>query len=894
MLAPWRILSKASLRTASASQSSSNPLSAAASASTGHRTYTSASPTNRARILPEVPNTSKARRTMSSSSAATSNATSNATSDRASHGSASHAQAQPGKPLNRLANAKSPYLLQHKEDPVDWYEFTDAAFEKAHREDKLVFLSIGYSSCHWCHQMRYDSFSKQEVADVLNRDFVSVKVDREERPDVDATYMQFILALNGSGGWPLTAFLTPDAKPLFGGTFFPRQQFLSILRKLSEMWYEDRQNCLISASSIEQQLNLRLGPRSGSRLAELPGNQIGVKATEHWMKRFDSEHGGFGDAPKFPTVSNTHHLLHRFVALSKDGQATDDWKTPEVQRLANEALRASLFTLLRISRGGITDHLGGGIARYSVDNEWRVPHFEKMLYDQGQLLTVYCEAILLARRSGDAELEAMLPELEAAARGIVTYLGTSLSHDEGGLYSAEDADSLPTPGSTLKKEGVFYVWRQSEIEELLGKDSDEAKVVVVHYDIKPCGNIPEESDPHGELTNQNMLHAVVSVRETAAKLGLDAATAEAALASAKRKMLERRDAERPRPHLDDKVIAAWNGLAISGLCKAAEVLPSGPGGSGEARRMALAATGFLVDKLYSAEQNRLRRSWRDGAVGPWGFASDYAFVAQAMLDVFELDGDPERLELAVKLQTRLDEGFWDEAVGGYFITEDVAGMAHRSGDGGEGGGSSLLTRQKDEQDGAEPSAASVAAHNLMRLCWLFDVEPEAFRTSMAWAERRDAVIRAGGMVLERASFALGTLTTALLGVRNGGKQIVITGPGLSPAGRASGDVANDAETGESEVAEDDEEEKRRDGQRQKAAAMLREVRSHFLPYRSLVLVDMDVASREGKYALLAPHHTTVATALERTQGEAEAHLCQNFRCALPMKDVEELRRVLGG
>ncbi|SPO37162.1 uncharacterized protein PSFLO_02634 [Pseudozyma flocculosa] len=851
-------------------------------------------------------------------------------------GSASHADVDQHKPLNHLASARSPYLLQHKHDPVDWYEFTDHAFQKARDEGKLVFLSIGYSSCHWCHQMRYDSFSKQDVADALNRDYVSIKVDREERPDVDATYMQFIMALHGSGGWPLSAFLTPDAQPIFGGTFFPRHQFLAILDKLSTMWKDDRQSCLASARDISEQLSSRLGPRSGTKLDSLPSDTIGIKAAGHWMKRFDAKHGGFGDAPKFPTVSNTHHLLHRFVALANEGGMSGCWQTPETRKLADDALHASLFTLLQISRGGITDQLGGGVARYSVDDEWRVPHFEKMLYDQGQLLSVFCEAIQLANRSGDAKLAEMVPELEEAARGIVTYLERDLTNDAGGLYSAEDADSLPSADSIEKKEGAFYVWRQDEVESLLGKGSDEANVVVAHYGIRPDGNIPGESDPHGELTHQNMLHAVGPVRDTARKLGLDVGAAEAALESAKRKMLEARDRQRPRPHLDDKIIAAWNGLAISGLCKAAEVLPSserGGDGGARARKMALAAAEFLVKNLYSESQNRLRRSWRDGEAGPWGFSSDYAFVTQAMLDLFELEGDARFLELAVKLQKRLDDGFWDDEIGGYFISEDAAGVSDRAGHGHGGGGgggvesgaageagdgSRLLTRQKDEQDGAEPSATSVAAHNLMRLCWLLDSEPESItaRDGMGWAQRRDATIRAGGAVLERASFALGTLTTALLGQRSGGRQILISGPGLSSSSRASpggGEAVggategDDATVGSSKNVVEQEE-------KQTAQRMRDAVRRRFLPFRSVVLVDLDLVqdpeTRRG-LEFLSQHNAAVRTVLERgaatgadegdqaaSSGLTQAHLCRGFTCGLPIRDVarweDELDRAAAG
>ena len=741
----------------------------------------------------------------------------------------SSVQAESPQQLNHLANAKSPYLLQHKYDPVDWHEFNDEAFQKAQREGKLIFLSIGYSSCHWCHQMRYDSFSHPKVAEALNSDFISLKVDREERPDVDATYMQFIMALNGSGGWPLSAFLTPDAKPIFGGTFFPRRQFLSLIDRLSTMWQDDRQNCLNSANSIAEQLATQLGPASGSKLEDLPSDSLAISAAQHWLKRFDSIHGGFGSAPKFPTVSNTHHLLHRLVAAATKSNRSASFAGPDAQQLTADARRASLFTLLKISRGGITDHLAGGIARYSVDEEWRVPHFEKMLYDQAQLLTVFCEAIQLAQRSGETELRAMIPEFESTARGIIQYLRTDLRHPDGGLYSAEDADSLPHRDSKKKKEGAFYVWELDEVQQLLGSESNECKVATSHYGLEVDGNIPAESDPHGELTGQNMLHALRSISETAKALGLEEEQAESALKQAKAKLLAKRNAERPRPHLDDKIISAWNGLAISALCTAAEVL-----NSCEAKDMALSAADFILSHLYDQDRNRLRRSWRDGSCGPWGFAPDYAFLTQGLLDLFQLTGEPRYLETAVKLQNRLDEAFWEDRLGGYLISE-AASSDDRDG-------SRLLTRQRDEQDGAEPSAASVAAHNLVRLGWML--------ASPAWHERAEAVIKAGGVVLQRAPYALGTLTTALLALHDGGTQIVLCDP-------------------------DDE--------------MLALLGQTFMPSRSILYLHGD---RE-RYKWLEEQSPVVKETLDRrTAGKAEAHICRNFTCGLPLGDAQSLKAAL--
>ncbi|PWN53431.1 hypothetical protein IE53DRAFT_171171 [Violaceomyces palustris] len=769
-----------------------------------------------------------------------------------------------GRPSNRLSLAKSPYLLQHQHDLVDWNEFNDQTFQRARRENKLVFLSIGYSACHWCHVQQGECWSDPTVADKLNRDLVSVKVDREERPDVDASFMQFVMALTGSGGWPLTIFCTPDAKPIFGGTYFAKPDFLDLVEKISELWIQDRQSCIQSAEEIGKKLVQGVTNRA---LLDLPDLAIANKAAEFWLKRFDDQHGGFGQKPKFPTVSNTHHFLHRYVHSFRTGQLVQHGATPEV---ADKALHASLFTLLKISRGGITDHLGGGIARYSVDREWRVPHFEKMLYDQAQLLTSFVEAIQLARRSEDEELKSMVAELEATANGIVDYLGRDLSGDQGEFFSAEDADSYPYEGASEKTEGSFYVWSYDEIEEVLKADAEALRMVVEHYGIEKNGNIPPESDPHGDLEGKNMLHAKTSLLETARRLGLEGSDsdAERVLARAKAKLLERRNS-RPRPHLDDKVITAWNGLTISALCKSAEVLS--PDQARKAGSMALRANDFIQTNLYSERggEATLRRSYRDGP-GPWGFSSDYAFYIQALLDLFELTGDEVHLGKAMGLQRTMDEHFWDQENGGYFISRRPPRVGGGAGSIGADGGS-MLSRQKEEQDGAEPSACSVAAWNLTRLNWLLGSHGERDRLegeeergrsppgSQDYEKRRDMTIRSGGLVLSKAPHALGTLMSSLIASSSGGIQIVLVKGG-------------DEET---------------------SSSMLREIRSRFLPHRSFVLIQQ--ADDAERHQLVSKNNPAIPSILSSSPtSETRVHICQNLTCGIPIRDLPSLKKALGG
>ena len=444
---------------------------------------------------------------------------------------------------NRLVREKSPYLLQHAHNPVDWYPWGDEAFEKAAREDKPVFLSIGYSTCHWCHVMERESFENDQIADVLNQNFVSIKVDREERPDVDRIYMLFVQAATGSGGWPMSVFLTPDRKPFFGGTYFPpdnrygRPGFGAILVNLARAWKEDRARIEESGAQVLRQLGefSNVSSASGGAAVSNDALESGFFA---FRRMFDSTHGGFGGAPKFPRPS-VHNFLLRYHAATGN----------------SEALDMVLATLREMAKGGMNDQLGGGFHRYSVDERWFVPHFEKMLYDQAQLAISYLEAFQITRDG----------QYASAARDIFAYVLRDMTHPDGGFFSAEDADSADESGE--KREGAFYVWAAEEIDALLAPG--DAKMFRYRYGVADGGNV--EEDPHGEFRGRNILFQAHTLEETALYSNARMEETRSILKSACAKLMEVRGA-RPRPHLDDKILAAWNGLMISAFAHGAQAL----------------------------------------------------------------------------------------------------------------------------------------------------------------------------------------------------------------------------------------------------------------------------------------------------------------------------------
>ena len=577
---------------------------------------------------------------------------------------------------NRLAGEKSPYLIQHAHNPVDWYPWGEEAFEKAKSEDKMIFLSIGYSTCHWCHVMAHESFENEEIAKVMNEHFICVKLDREERPDVDKIYMTFVQATTGSGGWPMSVWLTPDLKPVVGGTYFPpeskfgRPGFPDICKQIGDAWKNDRQRLVDSGNDVVEKLREAFtgNPTSAQKLDP----SVLDKAYTRIASQYDEENKGFGEAPKFPRPVSFNFLLrhmHRKGKSSAEGA---------------EALSMTLETLDVLAKGGIRDHLGGGFHRYAVDRNWHVPHFEKMLYDQAQLAVSYLEAYQITRKESYADV----------ARGILDYVLSDMTSSEGGFHSAEDADSVIERGKPDHAEGAFYVWEYNEVNSLLGEE--KAAWFNAMYGVVKGGNAPIGSDPHKEFTNKNILIQRMDAAAVAGKFKVSSTVVHDAMNDARQKLKAVRD-KRPRPHLDDKIITAWNGLMISAFAKAAQVLPD----SGNYRQAAIKAASFIHDQMYNAPNQTLYRIYRGERSDIEGFLDDHAFLIQGLLDLYESTFDIRWIQWAVKLQERQDALFWDDDHGGYFATEADS--------------KDILLRMKDDYDGAEPSANSIAVMNLLRL-----------------------------------------------------------------------------------------------------------------------------------------------------------------------------------
>jgi hypothetical protein len=567
---------------------------------------------------------------------------------------------------NALIHEKSPYLQQHAENPVDWLPWGDDAFKKAAQENKPIFLSIGYSTCHWCHVMERESFENSQIAALLNQHFVSIKVDREERPDVDRVYMLFVQASTGSGGWPMSVWLTPERKPFFGGTYFPpdarygRAGFPELLNHIAEAWRDRRDELLAASERVTAQLQSFVSSSAGTGELDWDLFHSGFNPLR---RSFDSQYGGFGSAPKFPRPVTLNYLLREYASTGEE-----------------ETLNMVTKTLKAMAAGGMNDQLGGGFHRYSVDRHWFVPHFEKMLYDQAQLAWSYLEAFQITRD----------PEFERVARDIFTYVLRDMRHPEGGFYSAEDADSLDPENRSHKGEGAFYIWRKTEIEQLLGARAD---LFCHHHGVTAEGNVV--NDPQGEFTGRNILFEASSEQETAARFNISIEQVKKELAAAKQILFEAR-AKRPRPHLDDKILTSWNGLMISALAKGAQVL-----NDGTYLEAAQRATQFLLDHMYSPETRKLLRRFREGDAAVDGFLDDYAFLAQALLDLYEATGEAQHLLMATELAEFGFKRFEDEENGGFFSTAET--------------GESLLLRIKDDYDGAEPSGNSVATDVLLRL-----------------------------------------------------------------------------------------------------------------------------------------------------------------------------------
>ncbi len=585
--------------------------------------------------------------------------------------------------MNTLAKEKSPYLLQHASNPVEWFPWGDEAFAKAKAENKPIFLSIGYSTCHWCHVMERESFENESTAAIMNKYFVNIKVDREERPDVDKVYMSAVQTMVGQGGWPLSVFLTPDLKPFYGGTYFPpkdgygRPGFPTLLERINDVWQKERENVLHSGEELTQQLNHRHPVDTRSAVID----ETILKRTYHQLAAgYDPKYSGFGTGTKFPRPVVLNFLLRYYHRTNEQ-----------------EALKMSLTTLMAMASGGMYDHLGGGFHRYSVDAQWRVPHFEKMLYDQAQLIHSYLDAYQITHDEFFATV----------ARETLEYVLREMTLPGGGFASAEDADSHEPGSGGHKVEGAFYVWKKAEIEQVL--TPEESAVFCFHYSVEINGNV--ESDPHNEFTGKNILFNPFTFEQTAEQLKLSVEIVRRLLESAKRKLLTARN-ERPRPLRDDKVLTAWNGLMIGAFARAGAVL-----NDVRYTNAAVACAAFIESKLYDVKTQTLSRRFRDGEVKFEAHLDDYAFLVTGLIELYQSTFDLHWLTWAEELMGRTVTLFWDSAEGGFYDTS--------------GKDPTILVRMKEAYDGAEPTGNSMALLALLRLMQLTNdrsLQPYAERT----------------------------------------------------------------------------------------------------------------------------------------------------------------------
>ena len=605
-----------------------------------------------------------------------------------------------GRRPNRLVHETSPYLLQHAYNPVAWYPWGPEALERAKAEDKPIFLSIGYSACHWCHVMERESFENEAIAAFLNEHFVSIKVDREERPDLDDIYMAAVQLMTGGGGWPMSVFLTPDRKPFYGGTYFPpedrfgRAGFMTLLTGIEQAWREKRDEVLRSAESLTGAVQQQLVPMHA------PAGELSTDlydaALADLRGSFDEQEGGFSSAPKFPPPSAIAFLLRHYARTGDAG-----------------ALEMATLTLDKMARGGMYDHLGGGFHRYSVDARWLVPHFEKMLYDNAQLSQVYLDAYQL---TGNALYKRVAVE-------TLDYVLRDMSDAAGGFHSSEDADSEG-------EEGTFYLWSVDEIRSELGED--DARVFCAYYDVKEEGNFDSPEPYHAR---RNVLHVPRPAAAVAEELGIEAAEFETRLGALRAKLRSLRS-RRVRPGLDDKVLTSWNALMIAALARGYQVL-----GDERYRDAAVNAADFILTRMM--RDGELLRTYRQGESRLPGFLDDYAFAVVALVELYEATFDVRWIEAADDVARRMIARLWDEEDGAFYFAPPAQG--------------DLIARQKPTYDGAEPSGNAMAAIGLLRLAKLTDhpgYEEKAVRilegngSSMARAPRGFfAMLRAAEYVL---------------------------------------------------------------------------------------------------------------------------------------------------
>jgi len=604
---------------------------------------------------------------------------------------------------NRLINSRSPYLLQHAHNPVDWHPWSEEALRRAKREDKPILLSIGYFACHWCHVMERESFENEEIADIMNKHFVCIKVDREERPDLDEIYMRAVQMMTGSGGWPLNVFLTPDLKPFYGGTYFPpedksgRPGFKRVLLAVAEAYRNRRKEIEQNAGRVLEAL------KSSTQVSEAVPEELSVdlinEAVRELSQLFDPAWGGFGEAPKFPRSPAVRLLLRHYSRTHNE-----------------DSLHMATMTLEKMAGGGIYDQLGGGFHRYSVDREWLVPHFEKMLYDNAQLGVAYLEAFQLTKR----------PLFSRVVRETLDYVLREMTDDGGGFYSTQDAD-------TEGVEGKYYVWRLDEIEGVLS--AEDAGLFCQYYGITKSGN----------FEGANILHISTRFEDFAGKTHIVPHELQRRLGEMRRQLSAARK-RRPPPGVDDKILVSWNGLMISTFAYGYQVL-----GEERYRHAAVRAADFILTHVRSEEE--LLHAYRAGHSHVKGYLDDHAFLLQGLLDLYETTFDSRSIQHAQSLAQQMLRQFWDAKAGGFYFTQ--------------GGNTDLILRTKRAADGAMPSGNAVAAHALLRLAKLTGRED--------YSQKAEEALKVFSASLERFPSEFASLLCALDFYLGPTKEIAISG-----------------------------------------------------------------------------------------------------------------------
>ncbi len=681
---------------------------------------------------------------------------------------------EPSKPANRLINETSPYLLQHAHNPVDWYPWGEEALTKAQNEEKPIFLSIGYSACHWCHVMERECFENQAIAEVMNEHFINIKVDREERPDLDEIYMNAVQSLTGAGGWPMSVFLTPEGKPFYGGTYFPprdmygRPGFPTVLQSIAKAYEERREDINESANQLTDHVRDMVNLRGGE--GELDDRFI-QSAFEDLKRRYDSKHGGFGSAPKFPHSMDISLLLRYY---KKKGEKT--------------ALDMSLHSLKKMSQGGMYDQLGGGFHRYSTDAEWLIPHFEKMLYDNALLAKTYTEAYQLTKD----------PYYKKIVKETLDYVEREMTSPEGGFYSTQDADSEGI-------EGAFFVWTTDEIHEVLGEE--KGNLVCQYYGVEPMGNFEHR---------HNVLHMAADLDQLAKQTGISQDELTNTIKEANCKLFAVRE-KRVKPKRDEKILSDWNGLMISSLAYAGNVFR-------EEKYITMARNAAEFIFTHLKQQDRLYHTYKDGRVHTNGFLSDYSYLSNALLDLYEATMNPRWLREANQLTQSMITHFWDHEKGAFFFTSDD----HEP----------LIARTKDPMDNAVPSGNSIAVQALLRL--------KEMTGELSYQEKAETCFHAFEEPLRRIPSAFTQMLCALDFMLSSPKEIVL-------AGETPKSLENFQEA----------------------------IFTEFIPDK--VVLYCEQSTKEELRSL-----TTIVEGKEPQNGNSLAYVCQNFTCKQPVSKTEEL------